>query len=128
MRVPWGSERSTAVNASSVTEKYMEPPPKYSTNAIRFEWPPWLLVTGSGKSSMLAADSSMRQATPYASPRQYRKCEGYDTHPFARCSVALWEWDKKRSSSDLTKGAEYGSGMNGCGIWEEVRRWRPCHA
>jgi len=104
------------VQADGVRERYMENPPNYATNAIRFEWPPWLLVTGSGSATMLAADSSMRQATPYASPRKYRKCEGFDTHPFARCSVALWEWN---SHNPLTVGAEYGSGMNGCGIWEE---------
>ncbi|RMF18459.1 MAG: hypothetical protein D6761_02670 [Candidatus Dadabacteria bacterium] len=55
---------------------------------IRWEWPPWLKLTGLGKTVMIGSDLLIaRFATPSTVPT--RDCRFFDTQPFARCRVSF---------------------------------------
>jgi hypothetical protein len=60
--------------------------PKYSYLVIRWEWPPWMLLTGFGKTAMVATDVMLK-----LNPTKYNllDCRGFDTQPFCRCHVVF---------------------------------------
>ena len=59
----------------------------YSTRVARWEWPPWLYLTGYGAEDMAALDETVKAATPATIPD--RDCRAFDVQPFARCRVSF---------------------------------------
>ena len=64
--------------------------PEYSQLVARWEWPPWLLLTGYGKETMLSTASVLRQFDPSTVPE--RDCRAFDVQPFGRCYI-VFEYD-----------------------------------
>lgn len=58
--------------------------PDYSPLVIRWEWPPWLLLTGLGKDFLITSDILLK-----LNSTQYYKmdCKYFDEQPFCRCHV-----------------------------------------
>lgn len=58
--------------------------PNYSNKVIRWEWPPWLLLTGYGKDFLITSDIILK-----LNPTKYYKldCKYFDVQPFCRCHV-----------------------------------------
>ncbi|MEL6348665.1 MAG: hypothetical protein AAFV53_36510 [Myxococcota bacterium] len=60
--------------------------PKYAHGVVRWEWPPWLLLTGKGRDNMLAIDVLLKAYPTWCVDRKYRV---YDTQPFGRAQVTF---------------------------------------
>lgn len=60
--------------------------PNYSDLVIRWEWPPWLLLTGYKRDFMIASDILLK-----LNPTAYDtiKCKYFDKQPFCRCHVVF---------------------------------------
>jgi hypothetical protein len=65
----------------------VDPPMPYSEHVVRWEWPPWLLLTAFGAEQIEAADTIL---TLYPSIVEARRCEGFDVQPFGRCRVVIY--------------------------------------
>ena len=61
--------------------------PTYSTLVARWEWPPWLKLTGYGHDMLISLDKTVVKATPATVPT--RDCRAFTTEPFARCRVTF---------------------------------------
>lgn len=61
--------------------------PIYSTLVVRWEWPPWLYLTGYGAEQMEALDEAVRAGTPATISE--RDCRAFAVQPFARCRVTF---------------------------------------
>lgn len=60
--------------------------PNYAEKVVRWEWPPWLLLTGYGQANMIWTDILLKlNPTAYASI----DCQAFDTQPFGRCHVVF---------------------------------------
>ncbi|MCC6159846.1 MAG: hypothetical protein IT350_17470 [Deltaproteobacteria bacterium] len=73
--------------------------PNYSELVARWEWPPWLLLTGFGDDAMILIDLALRL---YPTRVLERDCRAFDFQPFGRCRV-VFEYD----------------GVTSCPIYEE---------
>ena len=62
--------------------------PKYSQDVIRWEWYPWLKLTGLGRDFM---DYDWL-LTLYPTKVINRVCKGFKTQPFGRCHVTFMYW------------------------------------
>lgn len=80
-------------------EAQRELDPLYASQVARWEWPPWLLLTGFGDRDMLDVSDTLRMYDPSTVPQ--RDCRAFPQQPFARCYVVF----------------EYESGS--CPIYEE---------
>ncbi len=69
------------------TDTYEGVEPNYSELVARWEWPPWLLLTGYGKDEMITIGKLLRGFDPSKVPE--RDCRAFDTQPFARCYVVF---------------------------------------
>lgn len=58
--------------------------PNYSAQVIRWEWQPWLLLTGYGRNFLIQSDILLK-----LNPTDYYKldCKYFDEQPFCRCHV-----------------------------------------
>ncbi|MDB5228618.1 MAG: hypothetical protein JWN78_2811 [Bacteroidota bacterium] len=58
--------------------------PNYSELVIRWEWRPWLLLTGYTKDGLISSDILLK-----LNPTSYDKidCRAFETQPFCRCHV-----------------------------------------
>jgi hypothetical protein len=74
--------------------------PTYSERVARWEWPPWLLLTGYGRDMIPAVDELVLIAQPDTTVPE-RDCRAFPVQPFARCRVTMSIEGK------------------GCGIFEE---------
>ena len=61
--------------------------PDYSDLVARWEWPPWLLLTGYERDVLIETSNSLRDLDPSTVP--VRDCRFFDTQPFARCYVSF---------------------------------------
>jgi hypothetical protein len=61
--------------------------PTYAEGVLRWEWPPWLLLTASGRDLIEAVDRVVLLATPSTVPT--RDCRAFGEQPFARCRVSF---------------------------------------
>lgn len=61
--------------------------PDYSDLVVRWEWPPWLLLTGYGRDVMIETAAFLRQFDPSTVPE--RDCRYFPVQPFARCLVSF---------------------------------------
>lgn len=61
--------------------------PDYGETVARWEWPPWLLLTGFGRSDMIDVSAGLRLVDPSTVP--VRDCRYFDHQPFARCFVVF---------------------------------------
>ena len=61
--------------------------PAYSEQVIRWEWPPWLLLTGYTREQIIMLDKLLRL---YPSVIPERDCRYFDTQPFGRCRVVFY--------------------------------------
>jgi hypothetical protein len=61
--------------------------PNYAAWVARWEWPPWLLLTGIGAVDMKEISDSLRLVDPSTVP--FRDCRFFDEQPFARCYVSF---------------------------------------
>lgn len=59
--------------------------PKYSNHVIRWEWYPWLFLTGHGKESLKLDRFLLYYPTKVIN----RKCQGFKVQPFGRCHVTF---------------------------------------
>lgn len=60
--------------------------PAYSPLVVRWEWPPWLKLTGYTRETIEASDRLLRA---YPSIVEDRDCRAFDVAPFARCRVSF---------------------------------------
>ena len=65
-----------------------ESEPSYAEWVARWEWPPWLLLTGYGRDLTLAVDEVVLAAAPDTTV-PVRDCRGFDVAPFGRCRVTM---------------------------------------
>lgn len=65
-----------------------ESEPTYAELVARWEWPPWLLLTGYGRELTLAVDEVVLAAFPGTTVPD-RDCRAFDVQPFARCRVVM---------------------------------------
>lgn len=61
--------------------------PNYHELVGRWEWPPWLLLTGYTAEDMIKTSIILKDFDPSTVP--VRDCRGFDTQPFARCYVVF---------------------------------------
>lgn len=61
--------------------------PVYSELVARWEWPPWLLLTGWGRENLVTTASALRQLDPSTVPE--RDCRFFPVQPFARCYIVF---------------------------------------
>lgn len=61
--------------------------PQYHPDVARWEWPPWLLLTGYGADVMIDTAETLRQFDPSTVP--VRDCRFFETQPFARCRITF---------------------------------------
>ena len=61
--------------------------PAYSELVARWEWPPWLKLTGLGAEQMELIDRLLRL---YPTSVPIRDCRFFDTQPFGRCHVVFY--------------------------------------
>ncbi len=61
--------------------------PNYAPEVARWEWPPWLKLTGYGRDLILATDPAALQHDPSTVP--VRDCRAFPVQPFARCHVSF---------------------------------------
>ncbi len=59
--------------------------PDYAPGVARWEWPPWLYLTGIGAEQMVVLTRAAHRADP--STVEERDCRFFETQPFARCYV-----------------------------------------
>ena len=59
--------------------------PEYSELVARWEWPPWLLLTGFGKETLESTAVILREYDPSTVPK--RDCRAFDVQPFGRCYI-----------------------------------------
>ena len=59
--------------------------PDYHPQVARWEWPPWLLLTGYGVDAMVEGNAILKIIDPSTVPT--RDCRFFETQPFARCYV-----------------------------------------
>lgn len=64
--------------------------PDYADLVARWEWPPWLLLTGFGREDMVRTGLALRDLDPSTVP--VRDCRFFPAEPFARCYV-VFEYD-----------------------------------
>ena len=77
--------------------------PEYAEWVVRWEWPPWLLLTAFGAEHIKNTDLLLRA---YPSTIPERDCRFFDTQPFARCTVTFYYEDEAHEG-------------RGCPIYEE---------
>jgi hypothetical protein len=60
--------------------------PNYSDLVIRYEWPPWLLLTGYGRDFLIQSDILLK-----LNPTKYDtiNCQFFNEQPFCRCHVVF---------------------------------------
>lgn len=60
--------------------------PNYAKDVIRWEWPPWLWLTGYGRFNLIWTDVLLKLF-----PTAYNKldCKAFSTQPFGRCHVVF---------------------------------------
>lgn len=61
--------------------------PDYASQVARWEWPPWLLLTGFGAQDMHDVSGTLREYDPSTVPQ--RECRSFEQQPFARCYVVF---------------------------------------
>ena len=61
--------------------------PPYSERVVRWEWPPWLRLTGYTRAEIIASDALLRL---YPSTIPERECRAFDEQPFGRCYVTFY--------------------------------------
>lgn len=66
--------------------------PNYSEFVARWEWPPWLKLTGYGRDTMNSTASILRLFDPSTVPE--RDCRAFDIQPFGRCYITF-EYDER---------------------------------
>ena len=59
--------------------------PAYSELVARWEWPPWLLLTGYGAVNLIESSEALLIFDPSTVP--FRDCRFFEVQPFARCYV-----------------------------------------
>ena len=69
------------------TDADPESVPNYSENVARWEWPPWVLLTGLGRDDMISTAKALKTLDPSTVP--IRDCRYFDTQPFARCTITF---------------------------------------
>lgn len=69
------------------TSQPVESIPNYSDLVARWEWPPWLLLTGYERQPMIDSSLLLREGDPSTVP--VRDCRFFDEQPFARCYVVF---------------------------------------
>ena len=77
--------------------------PTYSERVARWEWPPWLKLTGYTREQMEGTDKLVKSQAPAVV--SHRDCRAFAVQPFARCRVSF-DYDNQ-------------GGGKGCAIYEE---------
>jgi hypothetical protein len=77
--------------------------PIYAENVARWEWPPWLKLTGYTRTQMQGTDKLVKTQAPAVV--SHRDCRYFAVQPFCRCRVSF-DYDNQ-------------GGGKGCAIYEE---------
>jgi hypothetical protein len=85
------------------TEADRDDAPNYAEWVVRWEWPPWLLLTAFGADHIESTDLLLRL---YPSTIPERDCRFFEEQPFARCRVVFYYDDPSHEG-------------RGCPIYEE---------
>jgi hypothetical protein len=83
--------------------------PTYAELVVRWEWPPWLKLTGYTATQMELTDKLVKQYAPAVV--SHRDCRAFDRQPFARCRVSF-------DYTEQGPVTRQGKGKN-CFIYEE---------
>ncbi len=62
--------------------------PNYSRHVARWEWPPWLKLTGYGRAILIEGDRALTTLDPDTTV-PLRDCRAFTKQPFARCRVSF---------------------------------------
>ncbi|NLH48301.1 MAG: hypothetical protein GX444_06830 [Myxococcales bacterium] len=65
--------------------------PNYSELVARWEWPPWLKLTGLGDEAMIWIDLALKL---YPTSVAERDCRAFPVQPFGRCHVVFYYQDR----------------------------------
>ena len=68
-------------------EPYGTIEPDYAERVVRWEWPPWLRLTGFGAEEIKAVDAAL---VLFPSVGKERDCRAFDENPFGRCYVTFY--------------------------------------
>jgi hypothetical protein len=82
----WYADQGTRYFDTLESDYSGEGGPDYAEGVARWEWPPWLELTGYGREAMEQVDAIIR-LIPTAVPE--RDCRFFPDQPFARCHVAF---------------------------------------
>jgi hypothetical protein len=69
----------------------VESMPDYHPQVARWEWPPWLILTGYSAEDLISDAVTLREIDPSTVPQ--RDCRFFETQPFARCYV-VFEYER----------------------------------
>ncbi len=69
------------------TSQNMQVGPDYGEKVVRWEWPPWLLLTAFGREHIQTTDTFL-QLFPSTIPQ--RDCRFFEEQPFGRCRVVFY--------------------------------------
>ena len=97
--VQQGNRYFDALDRSAPTDSL----PTYAERVARWEWPPWLKLTGYTRTQMQGTDQLVKTQAPAVV--SHRDCRAFTVQPFARCRVSF-DYDNM------------GNGK-GCAIYEE---------
>ena len=76
---------------NSLESKFHWHRPKYSKDIIRWEWTPWLMLTGMGRTNITTIDSLIRLCPCIVINRSYRY---FPKQPFVRALVTIYYGDE----------------------------------
>ena len=60
--------------------------PNYSLMVVRWEWPPWLLLTGLGNANLILTDVALKLFPTVIAEID---CRAFDTQPYGRCHMVF---------------------------------------
>ena len=99
--------------------------PDYAESVARWEWPPWLLLTGFGRDTMISTANVLRSGDPSTVP--VRDCRFFEAQPFARCRVQF-EYQRGRCPIYEEFAFDDAGEMTFIEAWSDVDGLRPTAA
>lgn len=72
--------------------------PPYSERVVRWEWPPWLQLTGYTRDEIIVSDSLLKL---FPSTIPERECRAFAEQPFGRCYVTFYYDDHDGKSCPI---------------------------
>ena len=96
-------------------EPYGTIEPDYAEQVVRWEWPPWLRLTGMGAEEIKAVDAAL---VLFPSVVKERDCRAFDQNPFGRCYITFYYDDHEGRPCPIYE--EFHFDENGQMTWIEA--------